>query len=81
MGSVESVQFQIVPCSSLYLSRSIGPSQCSQRRLQGFNLLHLSLPNWFTLFILASSVCNSLWCLISAPTLGCEDGNLFRLSC
>ena len=29
MGSVESVQFQIVPCSSLYLfSRSIGPLQC-----------------------------------------------------
>ena len=27
MGSVGSVQFQIVPCSSLYLfSRSIGPS-------------------------------------------------------
>ena len=29
VGSVESVQFQIVPCSSLYLfSRSIGPFQC-----------------------------------------------------
>ena len=24
-GSVGSVQFQIVPCSSLYFSRSIGP--------------------------------------------------------
>ena len=81
MGSVESVQFQIVPCSSLYFSRSIGPFQCSQCQLQGFNLLHLSLPNWFTLFILASSVCNSLRCLISALTLGCEGGHLFRLSC
>ena len=28
-GGVESVQFQIVPCSSLYFfSRSIGPFQC-----------------------------------------------------
>ena len=25
-----SVQFQIVPCSSLYFSSSIGPFQCSQ---------------------------------------------------
>ena len=29
-GSVGSVQFQIVPCSTLYFSRSIGPFQCSQ---------------------------------------------------
>ena len=30
VGSVGSVQFQIVPCSSLYFfSRSIGPFQCS----------------------------------------------------
>ena len=30
-GSVGSVQYQIVPCSSLYFfSRSIGPFQCSQ---------------------------------------------------
>ena len=29
VGSVGSVQFQIVPCSSLYFfSRSIGPFQC-----------------------------------------------------
>ena len=28
-GSVGPVQFQIVPCSSLYFSRSIGPFQCS----------------------------------------------------
>ena len=28
VGSVGSVQFQIVPCSSLYFSRSIGPLQC-----------------------------------------------------
>ena len=28
VGSVGSVQFQIVPCPSLYFSRSIGPFQC-----------------------------------------------------
>ena len=29
-GSVGSVQFLTVPCSSLYFSRSIGPFQCSR---------------------------------------------------
>ena len=29
VGSVGSVQFQIVPCSSLYFSRPIGPFPCS----------------------------------------------------
>ena len=29
VGSVGSVQFQIVPCSSLYFSISIGPFLCS----------------------------------------------------
>ena len=33
-------------------------------------LLHLSLPRWFPLFVLASSVCRSLQCLISALTQG-----------
>ena len=28
-GSVGFVQFKIVPCSSLYFSRSMGPFQCS----------------------------------------------------
>ena len=28
-GSVGSVQFQIVPCSSLYFSRSTDPFQCT----------------------------------------------------
>ena len=79
--AVESVQFQIVPCSSLYFSRSIGPFQCSQCYLQGFNLLQLSLPRWFPLFILASSVCRSLQCLISALIQGGEGGHLFRLIC
>ena len=80
MGSVGSVQFQIVPCSSLYFSRSIGPFQCSQCQPQGFNLLHLSLPKWFPLFILAS-VCKSVQCLFSALPQGGEGGHLFRLTC
>ena len=33
-----------------------------------------------SLFILASSVCKSLQCLISALTQGSEDGHLFRLT-
>ena len=75
-----SVQFHIVPCSSLYFSRFIGPFQSSQTvKLQGFNLLHLSLPKRIPLFILASSVCRSLQCLISALTRGGEGGYLFRL--
>ena len=77
---VVSVQFQIVPYSSLHFSRSIGPFQCSRCQLQGFNLLHLSLPKWFPPFIL-TSVCKSLRCLISALTPGAEGGHLFRLIC
>ena len=46
-----------------------------------FNLLHLSLPKQFPLFILASSVCKSLQCLISALTQGGEGGHLFSLTC
>ena len=77
-----SIQFQIVPCSSLcFFSRSIGPFQCSWSQLQGFNLLHLSLPKLFPLVILASSVCKSLQCLISALTQGGSGGHFFRLTC
>ena len=43
--------------------------------------MHLSLPKRFPLFILASSVCWSLQCLISALTQGGEGGHLFRLTC
>ena len=43
--------------------------------------MHLSLPKRFPLFILASSVCRSLQCLISALTQGGEGGLLFRLTC
>ena len=82
VGSVESVQFQILPCYSLYFSRSVGPFQSSWCQLQDFKwLLHLSLPKTFPLFILASSVCKSLQCLISALTQGGEGGHVFRLTC
>ena len=43
--------------------------------------MHLSLPKRFPLFILASSVCMSLQCLISALTQGGGGGHLFRLTC
>ena len=43
--------------------------------------MHLSLPKQFPLFILASFVCWSLQCLISALTQGDEGGHLFRLTC
>ena len=43
--------------------------------------MHLSLPKWFPLFILSSSVCKSLQCLISTLTQGCKGGHLFRLTC
>ena len=50
VGSVGSVHFWIVPWSSLYFPRSIGPFLCSRYERQGFNLLHLSLPRRFPLF-------------------------------
>ena len=43
--------------------------------------MHLSLPKQFPLFILASSVCWSLQCLISALTQGGGGGHFFRLTC
>ena len=42
--------------------------------------MHLSLPLQFPLFVLASSVCWSLQCLISALTQG-GSGHFFRLTC
>ena len=41
----------------------------------------MSLPRQFTLFVLASSVCWSLQCLISTLTQGGKGGHLFRLTC
>ena len=83
MGSVGSVQFQIVPCSSLYLfSRSIGPLQCLinvNYRVLICYTCHFQSGSLF--FILASSVCKSLQCLISTLTQGGKGGHLFRLTC
>ena len=42
--------------------------------------MHLPLPKRFPLFILASFVCWSLQCLVSALTQGCEGGHFFRLT-
>ena len=47
--------------------------------MQGFNLLHLSLPKRLALFILASSVCWPLQCLISALTQRGSGGHFCRL--
>ena len=49
---VGSVHFPIVPWSSLHFSSTVGPLICNRCYLQGFSLLHLSLPRWFPLFYL-----------------------------
>ena len=83
MDSVGSVQFQIVPCSSLYFfSRSIGPFQClvnANYRVLIYCTCHFQSGS--LLFILASSVCKFLQCLNSILTQGCKGGHLFRLTC
>ena len=78
-----SVQFQTVPCSSLYFfSRSIGPSilVSANYRVLICCTCHFQIGSLF-LFILASSVCKSLQCLISTLTQGGEGSHLFRLTC
>ena len=78
-----SVQFQIVPCSSLYFfSRSIGLFQCLVNvnyRVLICCTCHFHSGSLF--FILASSVFRSLQCLISILTPVGEGGHLFRLTC
>ena len=79
VGSVGSVQFQIVPGFSLYLfSRSIGPLQCLVNvnyRVLICCICHFQSSS--LLFILAYSVCKSLKCLIFPLTQGGEGGHLF----
>ena len=61
-----------------YTSQGLqAPSYVDGAKLQGFNLLHLSLPKQLPLFILASSVCWSLQCLISAVAQGGQWWSLF----
>ena len=78
-----SVQFQIVPCSSLYFfSRSVGPFQCLVNvnyRVLICCTSHLQSGSLF--FILAFSVCKSLQCLISTLTQGSKGDHLCRLTC
>ena len=65
-----------------YTSQDLqGPSNVVAANYRGFNLLQLSLPKRSPLFILASSVCWSLQCLISTLTQGGKGGHLFRLTC
>ena len=84
MGIAGSVQFPIVPCSSLYLfSRSIGPFQCLVNVNYRFLICctcHFQSGSLFFVYF-GSSFCKSLQCLISALTQGGKVGHLFRLSC
>ena len=83
MDSVGSIHLQIVPGSSLYLfSRSIGPLQCLVNvnyRVLICCICHFQSSS--LLFILASSVSESLKCLVFPLTQGGEGGHLFRLTC
>ena len=79
---MESVQFQIVPCSSLYLfSRTIGPLQCTVSINYRILVCCTCCFQSSSFFILASSVCQSLQCQISALTQRDEGGHLLRFSC
>ena len=76
-SSVGSVQFQTVPCSSLYFfSKSIIPFQCLVNINDGV-LIHCTchLQNSSLFFILASSVYKSLHCVISILTQGGKGGH------
>ena len=78
-----SVQFQIVSRSSLYFfSSSIGPFQCLVN--VNYRVLICCTCHFQSnslLFILASSVCKSLQCLISALTQRDNGDHLCRLTC
>ena len=70
--SVGSFQCQIVPCSHLYLfSRSIDPLQCPVNvNYRVFICCTCYFQSGSLFFILASSACKSLQCLISTLTQG-----------
>ena len=82
VGSVGSVQFQIVPCSSLYLfSRSTGPLQCIVNvnyRVLICCTCHFQSGSFF--FFYFGFLCKSLQCLISTLMQGGEGGHLFSLT-
>ena len=81
MGSVGSVKFQIVPCSSLDFSRSVGPFQCSRCSLQGFNLWHLSLPEQLPSVYFGFSCLHVSSVSNFCPDKGGKGGHLLRLTC
>ena len=81
VGSVGSVQFQIFPFSCLYLfSRSIGPPLMLNVNYRVLICCTCHFQSGSLFFILASSVCKSFQCLISALTQGGKGGHLFRLT-
>ena len=79
-GSVDQFSFRSF-LVQLILLKIYRPLPVQSVLTTGFNLLHLSLPKRFPQFILASSVCWSLHCLISALTQGGGGGHFFRLPC
>ena len=81
VGSVGSVHFWIVPWSSLYFPRSIGPFLCSRYERQGFNLLHLSLPRRFPLFSFFCLLVSSVSDFRSDTRGAVVDTCFFRLTC
>ena len=82
-----SVQFQIVPCSSLYFFlRSVGPFQCLVNANYRFLICctcHFQSDSFF--FVYFGFLCKSLQCLISALTKGAKvvtySGSLVQLCC
>ena len=78
-----SVQFQMVPCSSLYFfSRSVGPFQCLVNGNYRVLICCSCRPHSGSLFfVLASSICKCLQCLIFDLTQGGKGGHYFRLTC
>ena len=63
------------------LSRTIGHLQCTVRINYRILVCCTCFFQSSSFFILASSICQSLQCQISALTQGGEGGHLFRLSC
>ena len=79
LRAVGSVQFQIVPCSSLYFSRSIGPFQSlisANYRVLICCTCHFQSGSLF--FVYFGFLClQAPQCLISTLTQGGEGGHLF----
>ena len=75
------VQFQIVPCSSLYFfSSSIGPSNVVSANYKVLTCCNFHFQS-SSLFVYFSFLCKLLQCLISVLTQGGKGGHLFRLTC